>query len=473
MSPLMFAVVYLPEHIQDPVTGEITFSEAHIEWAELAKTWTRTTDRKPAGNRHAFIAPRNLGKSTWWYLIFPMWWAAYGYSEFTAAFANSDTQAQTHLKSFRKELDDNERLREDFPDLCKRKNKPRGVPEGDAAGMRVCGNGFVFVAKGIDSQSLGLKIGSKRPDTLLLDDIEPDEGNYSPYMKDQRLTTLIDAVLPLSRMANVVLAGTVTMYGSIVHDLVKHAQGNTVDWVNEEKFKVHHHLPFIQSEDPTTPERSIWPGNPIFDLEAMEEIRHTRQFRKNFENDPAAVDSEYWSSADFTYGTFDTPHTYLSIDGAVTTGRKSDYTGIAVVGCGDKPRRCLVKFATQVRKQGAELRTYVLGMLEAFPEIDRILIETNQGGDMWLEVLHDMPVKIVTVHNTVRKETRAARLLNLYQAKPARVMHTEPFPALETQMCQFPAAPNDDILDAVGNAVHRWILPDRKPKAVIRQRFPV
>ncbi|MEU5197282.1 hypothetical protein AB0G86_25075 [Streptomyces scabiei] len=471
LDPLLFAVIYLRHHVSDPDTGEITFAEAHEEWADLARQWARPGAKKARENRHAFIAPRNLGKSTWWYLIFPLWWAAYGYSHFTAAFANSDTQAQLHLKSFRNELNNNGLLAQDFPELCKQKYFTKKTFEGDSSGYRRCGNGFTFMAKGIDSQSLGMKVDQMRPDTLLLDDIEPDEANYSLYMKTGRLSTLTDAILPLSYRANVVLTGTVTMLGSIVHDLVRAAKGEEVDWVKEENFKVHHHLPILSNGDGT--ERSIWPGNPIFDLDGMQQRRHTREFAKNMLNDPKAVDSEYWSASDFTYGDFHCPNTYLSIDGAVTTKKTSDYTGISVVGVTSEPyRRALVRFSRAVKLKGAELRSYVLEVLAAHSEVNCILIETNQGGDMWLEVLHDMPVRIVTVHNSVKKEERASRLLALYQSSPPLVMHEVPLADLEHEMMQFPRGLNDDLVDATGNAVLRWIKPEDRIKASISVKQP-
>jgi len=380
MNPLLFGIVYFPHHVKDVDSGEITYSPVHGEWADIAKLWARPGVKKPAENRHAFIAPRSLAKSTNWFLIFPLWWAAYGYSKFTVAFANSDDQAQRHLRTLRKELDENPRLREDFPDLCAPKRRIRGMADGDSAGARFCGNGFVFISKGIDSQSLGLKVGNLRPDTLILDDIEPDASNYSAYMKRQRLATIQNAILPLNRRANVVLSGTVTMHGSCVHDLVRYAKGekaSELEWIEEEKFQVHHHMPFIAHEDGT--ETSVWPGNPLFEYEAMQEIRHTAQFALNFQNDPMGAAGLLWQPGDIRYADFECDAgTYISIDPIVSKANlKSDLTGVAVVGCATNPNRGLVKFAAGVRLTGNELKRYVEGLMEAFPEATCLLVETN------------------------------------------------------------------------------------------------
>lgn len=479
-DPIRFAIIYLPNSVRDPDTGVISFSPVHEEWAELAKTWDKPGPKKPAANRHAFIAPRNLGKSTWWYLVLPLWWAAYGYSRFTVAFANADTQAQNHLRTFRKELDENATLREDFPELCAPKRRIRGMSDGDSAGARFCGNGFVFIAKGIDSQALGLKVGNLRPDCIVLDDLEPDAANYSPYMKRQRLTSVINAILPLNRLANVVWTGTVTMHGSCVHDMVRVAKGEQaeeLEWVSETRFQVHHHSPFI--EDPQTAEEaSVWPGNPIFDLDEMNAIRHTAEFKLNFENDPMGALGLLWSPGDIKYADFPCDvGTYISIDPIVSKNNmKSDLTGVAVVGCAIDPtthqRKALVKFAAGVRMTGKDLKHYVEGLLEVFPEASVLLVETNQGGTLFEELFEDLPIKVEPYKSTEKKEARAGRLLQLYQNRPTPlVFHTEKFHQAETEMFTYPNM-GDDITDAIGGAVLRWVKPVKRVRARMGYRHP-
>src|SRR4051794_4746486 len=173
-DPLLFALIYLPNSLKDS-RGHISLADCHIEWAEVAKSWTLPREL-PAEHRHAFLAPRATGKSTWWFLILPIWWAAYGYSKFIAAFASRDAQANNHLDNFKAALKNpqNKALRKDFPELVNYRQSREG--------LYVARSGFVFTAQGIDSQTLGMKSEDNRPDTLLLDDIEPDESSYSPYL---------------------------------------------------------------------------------------------------------------------------------------------------------------------------------------------------------------------------------------------------------------------------------------------------
>lgn len=481
-NPLLFAVLYFVDHIRDEA-GQFTLADAHLEWARLAQDWMLPVDA-PQRNRHAFLAPRSTGKSTWWLLILPMWAAAHGWVKFAAAFADSAPQAEMHLDTFRKELRTNANLRRDFPDLCGAGRRPKTAAEADTKSMVTTRSGFVFAAKGIDASSLGMKVGSRRPDLLLLDDVEPDESSYSAYQMAKRLVTIKDAVLPLNIRARVVLSGTVTMPGSITHQLVRHAKGEldpddkATAWISEESFQVHHHLPLIAEDDGTR--RSIWPAK--WPAEYLAALEHTRSYKKNMLNDPMAVDSDYWAEDDITYGTFPTARTYLSVDGAVTTKKTSDYTGLAVVSWAPAtparddrpavPARCLVEHAQAVRLKGEPLRQKALQIIESFPHIGAILVESNQGGDLWEQTFHHMPVKVITTNNPEPKEVRAGLVLHQYQLVPPRVVHAKPLPELEGQLVGFPKAPFDDLVDAVGTPVLRFLKPPVRKKAAVRSVSP-
>lgn len=472
-DPILWAWLYFRHHLASPETGgRITFSQFHLDLCNAAKQWSRR-DLGPAEVREAWVAPRGSGKSTWAFGILPAWALAHGHRRFIAAFADSAHQAQQHLASLKMEFDSNERLRQDFPDLCNPGKRLSGTTVADNQAVYVARSGAVFQARGADASTLGAKLNSQRPDLLLLDDIEPDVSNYSLYLKEKRLATVLNSIFGMNPNAVVEFVGTTTMPGSIMHDLVRQAMGTEPpDWVGDENIRTRYY-PAIQTNDDGT-ERSLWPER--WGMDYLQSIRHTRAFRLNFMNDPLAVDSDYWSPSDFTYGRFPVTRAYLSVDGAVTTKTSSDYTGLAVVSyapAGDgQPARCLVEYAQAVKLQGAALRQRVMQILESFPHIGAVLVETNQGGDMWHEVLHSLPVKIVTVHNSENKNVRAGRLLNQYQMVPPRVVHAERLPALEEQQMAFPKGPNDDLIDSVGNAVLRFLKPPARPKAAARSVSP-
>lgn len=451
LDPALFTLVYLANHLKSEETGgAVSFSDFHLDVFDDARRLARGLT-EPQADRAAYIAPRGAGKSTLLFLALPLWLAAHGHRRFVAAFADAGTQAELHLQTFKRELETNELLRQDFPDLCTPARRKQGSTAADNRAMYQAANGFVFAAKGIDASSLGMKVGDRRPDHLVFDDVEPDASNYSAGQKEKRLATILKAVLPLNVYASATLAGTMSMPGCIVHDLVDAANGLPhPEWVDEEKWHAYHYRAIIT--DPVTGvERSLWPEK--WSLAWMNTVRHTRAFRSQMNNEPDAFEGAYWTDSDFRYGTLERPTAQvLSIDPAVTTKEKSDYTALALVAYDrHSDRACVLNVWNRRIPPGEPLRELVLAILDEYPQTLGVLVESNQGGDTWRTILHGLPVRLDAVHQTAAKELRAEHLLNHYQR--GRVLHAQRIPALENQMLAFPGGAFDDCIDAVGTAV--------------------
>jgi hypothetical protein len=205
-DPMAFALTYLWHHLASEQTGnEVTLSPS------TSTGRTRAAPRRPGTRSGARSSPlarwgsRRGGSSS-----SRSGRQRTGTPEFIAAFADASKLAETHLATFLTELRTNERLREDFPDLCTATVTRRGITDADRADLYRAKSGFVFAARGMESQALGLKIGHLRPDLIILDDIEPAEENYSAALTAKRLATLQDTILPLNDKARVVFVGTVT-----------------------------------------------------------------------------------------------------------------------------------------------------------------------------------------------------------------------------------------------------------------------
>jgi phage terminase large subunit-like protein len=238
------------------------------------------------------------------------------------------------------------------------------------------------------------------------------------------------------------------MEGSITHQLVKHAKGEeTAEWINEENFDVHYYPALIENEDGTA--SSIWPEK--WTVEYLQSIAHTRAFQKNFQNTPLSNSDAFWSPESIRYGESEYRRTVLSIDPAVTSGQVSDYTGFAVVSDSEINDNSYVRYADRGKLSPKEIRKRVLELLEMFPDIGVILIETNQGGDTWKEILEGVPVRVKTIHQKASKLARAERVLNKYEMQ--EVFHVRRFNALETELLAFPNGLNDDMVDSVVTGV--------------------
>lgn len=447
-NPLLWSMVYMPHHLESAETGGlVSLSDFHLEAARAARDWMRT-DLGPAEIRRAWISARGSGKSTWWSLLLPLWAMAYSYRDFVVQFGHTGTMARRHLMSLRAELAKNERLRADFPGLCTpARHGRRGVM--DTQDGYLAESGAAIIAAGMDQGTLGIKLENRRPSLLIIDDGEPPDSNYSDYQVQQRLSTLREAVLPMSLNAPVELVGTTTRLGSALDDVRKGAT-----WAREENF-VPHHFPALIVEDDGT-ERSAWPDR--WPLAYLQSIRHTRSFAVNYQCEPVSADGTHWTPDDFSYDNGTLARMIeckvLAIDPAVTSTKRADQSGLAIVGFG--ARKALVERATGVRMDPKALRELVHNTLRADPSIRTVLCEITNGGEWITSALLPLPngVKMEVLRPTQAKLARVTTLFGHYQM--GRVLHAKPLPALEAQQCAFPQVANDDIVDSVAAAVE-WL----------------
>lgn len=557
LDPFLFALVYLPQHLKQEHESTPTFADAHFEWARYALSWATPPPIAPSAkykenvllnpDHHAFIAPRNTGKTTWWFLILPMWAAAHGHKKFLAAFSDTATQAQTHLASFKSELNNNELLRRDYPNLCqplRRVNQRAAV--ADRADQYTAANSFTFAARGIDSSTLGLKVDRVRPDVILLDDVEPDEQHYSADQAKKRLATIEDAIMPLNIFASVIMVGTVTMPNSIMHQLVKSTKDTTPNksdteaWIKKNKITAHHYDAIQTRPDGT--QRSLWPNK--WPMAYLSSIHGTRTYLKNYANDPRGRDGDYWNDGDFTRVKLPyTTRRSLHIDPPVSVSKTSDPAGLAVVSwmppreptsadihttyqnalahaqetgntapaigiiagilsgngvqqmsipqpkfsrkerreqrdlstlISKNPGTVMVEYAAEVKLTGNALFKQALKIIAEYG-VQRVVIETTQGGDLWLEIFAGCPVPVYTIAPRESKDVRAARALKYYQSSPPMVVH-DPEAALsqaEEQMLAFPKAAHDDIVDAVvaGTLYHLEPRPKKQRTGVKKRTY--
>lgn len=460
-DPLMFAAVYMPHKLKTPGREVVTLNQFHLDICEYAKSWMEPLGR-PGQHRDCFIAPRQCGKSTWIFHILPIWAAAHGHRRYVIAFSDSEDQAMAWLRNFKMELDSNALLQEDFPELCdtfKKTERSKAYMDNRNATQR--GNGFIFQAKGVDSAILGANIGGVRPEVILFDDIEPPEANYGPTELKKRKSTILTTHFYLNAHANVAFVGTTTMAGSLIDQMRKvgelwdeydgelDAFKGTVDaemqWVVSSNIKTHYYPAIYTDEEGE--EHSLWPEQ--WPLEDWDDARGTREFAMNMMNRPIAGDEGYWTDSDINVDRADYGNTVLSIDPAVTTARRSDYSAFTVISRGPD-KKLYVRHASQMKGTSDELKEMAKNLVEAY-EVGVVLVETNQGGDLWRQVFKDIGCRVRFLTQRVKKEVRIAQAADFY--KKGQVLHAKHLPSLEEQMLAYPNVQHDDLVDSVATAV--------------------
>jgi hypothetical protein len=443
--PLHFAVIYMSNAITDD-DGVLSLNDLHVQMSEHAKLWQY---KWGPGNecRHAWIAPRECGKSTWMFRILPLWAAAGGWRKFIAMFQDGGSNASNHFQNLRNTLRDNVLLREDFPELC----TPSDTYAADTKTMYVSAGGHILMARGFDAANLGMNVNDRRPDLILLDDIEPTGSKYSDDAKEERLATLVEAILPLGSSAVIEITGTTTRRNSMVHDLVRAAKGEpTDDWVARHKFEAHY-FPAIVTNPLTGEERSIWDTK--WSLEYLNSRRHDLDFLLNYMNDPSAKAGQYWGPQHIV----DLPEHLrasfgvLSVDPANTSKKSSDETGLSVVRSvkdadDERVDAAYIEHSLGVRLNPAALRKLVYEIVDTRPYITKVVLETNSAGD-WID-LGEMPRRVEVVRHSAKRPKEDRIIAHSKKCHDGRVYQANGQGRLEDQQFAYPDIKFDDILDA-------------------------
>lgn len=447
LSPVLFAYTYLSHHLANADTGYVmSVAEHHLRLAQIGQMWV-----KPGPHRDGLIAPRGAAKSTWACLILPLWALCYGHRRFAVLYGNSASTIGLHYETIRTELLTNELLRQDFPEMT-----PDRRAGGNTTRQLITESGAVIASKGMEESTLGLKIGTRRPDLLIGDDLEPSGDVYSPALKAKRLGLWRAAVMPMSTEAAVLLAGTVVMHGSIMHDLVLQANGLPAPpWVAEDRWRAHH-FPAIAIDPETGQERSFWARR--HSLAFLRSIRGTQDFALNYDGRPALPSGGHWTTATIRHAAEPVPveGRIISVDTAVrgeSLDRRHDFTAVSVVGRNaHRPGQAVVEYCQGRRVTGEGLREWI-HELASRAAITRVIVEVNQGGDLWRQILSPLPPGVVleTYSARRRKEARTLDLSDRY--RKGHVLHQYPLPELENDLLRWPKVEHDDLIDSTSAGV--------------------
>jgi predicted phage terminase large subunit-like protein len=185
--------------LQKNFDGAVESPACHMEWWELCCD--------PRSPLVAIAAPRNHAKST--AISFTYTLACLVFRERQYAILVSDTVAQAtqFLGDIKRELYDNERLRQLF-------GIKEFIKDSEDDIIVACNDGYMFrvQAKGSEQKVRGLKWNSKRPDLIVCDDLENDEIVLNKDRREKFRHWFYAALLPCKSVS-----GIVRYVGTILH----------------------------------------------------------------------------------------------------------------------------------------------------------------------------------------------------------------------------------------------------------------
>lgn len=218
-SPRDFARVYLPHHFRLPP------SPMHDQ---LFDDLLKLSDSSEGG-RLAVAAPRSHAKTTVVSLAFVLWSLLYDRERFVLLVSATRDQAIKLLADVRSEMTTNERLLEDFPELCHREGTPpRKKPWRQA--FITLSNGAAVRAVGVGQGIRGLKHGAFRPTLVICDDVEELEPAQTEEGRDKVRRWFEQTLLKIGTpQLNVVVVGTILHRDSLLAWLVGTGDREDID----------------------------------------------------------------------------------------------------------------------------------------------------------------------------------------------------------------------------------------------------
>ncbi len=158
-----------------------------------------------------------------------------------------------------------------------------------------------------------------------------------------------------------------------------------------------------------------------------------------------------WRRSYFRYGVCDLKtisRCIVALDPAVTSSQSSDETGI-IVAAKDIHGNGWVLEDASMRAPVKKWVEKVVSLFDIYP-IDRVVVETNQGGDLLETMLRscDNHIPLKKVHALQNKMQRAEPVANLYER--GKIFHIKGLQKLEDQLCYYTGVgKSPDRLDAL------------------------
>lgn len=190
--------------------------------ADFHKELTSMLDDISMGRvkRHiAWACPRRHAKTAWLSNIFLVHQIVFRMKRYIVLFSETTDVAGDFITWGRYQLKLNEKLRGDFGNLLHVKPS---MNELDNKYEFITTSNTKVEAKGLGTQTRGLRHGSTRPDMFILDDLESDESTNTSELIEKSKSWFREEMLPaLAKDGICVYLGTILCYGSLLHYVIE------------------------------------------------------------------------------------------------------------------------------------------------------------------------------------------------------------------------------------------------------------
>lgn len=417
------------------------------------------------GRNGVILEPRGHAKTTWANTIFLSWWIALNRNIRVGLMSNTAKQSNAFSRAIRWTLQQNEYFHEVFGDLT------GPAKWTDVEWIRK--DSALHGTKDVTCYSAGAggAIISKRFDLIFCDDILDEENTANPDQQEKIETWFWKTLKPaLAPGGTMVVIGTRWSEGDLYQKLIEdnkwpHLRKAAIYFpcevcgthlFSEDAIREHYAKPAC-SKGKKVQKVALWPQ--LWPLEKLEQERRdmgSAMFACSYLNDISGLmEGNIFKKDWFQYfKTLPPDRTYrykMGVDLASSEREEADYTSRAVIAEDEDMNVYVLSVYRDKRETGH--RAFVLDGFNAYPQIERILVENNQfQSTLVKDLLNTTRLPIVGKRADVDKVTRARAVAARYEAHKVyhhQSLHGSDF---EIELLQFPKG-HDDMIDSLGHAM--------------------
>jgi predicted phage terminase large subunit-like protein len=427
--------------------------DCHYEW------WKMCCSRHP---KVAIAAPRHHAKSTAVTLAYVLACVLFRQRAYVLVVSDTITQATQFLQEIKRELVDNDKIK----DLFGIDSFPKDT-EDDVIVKCKDGHEFRISAKGSEQKLRGLKWNKRRPDLIVGDDMENDEIVLNKDRRDKFKRWFYGALVPCLSFNGIIrLVGTILHEDSLLNNLMPsewnkntiveplriYSKDSNPTW---KAIKYRAHTDNFQG--------ILWPQRYSKDYFVRQRLDYMERgildvYSQEYLNEPIDESVAYFKKSDFMAMSNDDKkknfNYYIAADLAISKDEAADYSVFVVAGL-DQNRVLHIIDIIRDRLDGREIVDCILALQEAYkPDIFGIeeMQVSKSIGPFLREEMYKRNIFVNVIPLKTMNKDKIARARSIQGRMRAHAVRFDKssdwYPTFEDELVKFPRGKKDDQVDA-------------------------
>jgi len=397
--------LFCRHYFPDVFTSE--FCDFHRDVFQKVQGYILDEDYESLKKYMTRAAPRGHGKSQIISMGLPLWCICYGYRWNILIVSDTAEQAGQFITDIKTQLEDNKELIDDFGNLVGRKTWK--------ADRIVTSNGIHCIGKGAGQKLRGIKYNNRRPDLIIIDDLENDENVETETQRRKLFNWFLKALLKCGYTNTIfIYIGTILHYESLLYKVLHDKEfamwdrkiykavyefSNSAHWDTWEGIITNLSLDnpaeqaykYYQKHKKTMLKgvKCLWPEKEedyYYNL-MVERVMDEDSFNSEQQNDPMTEDSRIFKEEWLNKNTYETlpeiTEVYYSVDYSMGKSRRADTSAIICLGKGIDNYYYVLHADIKRRNPDIVIDDIIMHIFQYYDKLKKFAVET----DVFLEFL--------------------------------------------------------------------------------------